>query len=169
MKYKLLLLTLLTLPKHYAEEILYNSLNIDGKPLKIIIDGSQSKIGSYDKFNSAYLCSPEDKYLCLESGFWTFAIPKSLHEIRDNAWEFRGKTFKLIEKSKPISILGKDYEVDLITTAYNFDNTNKGIMYFYFSYDKGLILLGFKNETDYFGNKYLLQGKCGFGAPNDCG
>ena len=127
------------------------------------IETNPDSFGVRDVRDEAKFCAAESADICIKSRDFELHIPKRLSSPTDT-WTRSGVTYTATVMKHPWRFLGVEDK-----TVYEIEKPNpsgKGTLRFLYSSSRGLIGMG--GFTDTTSGVFLLQSKCGFGAPSSC-
>jgi hypothetical protein len=111
------------------------------------------------KRTAAQVCSTDAAFQCLDSAGFQFAYPR--RRTSERSWSWKGANYTVTGEEQR-SLLGKPLFIVFIDQAIG----GAKRMRFVYSKEQGLLAFSSyaKNPTPIF----VLQGACGFGAPETC-
>ena len=143
----------------HAKKVSWDYINLSDSDQTFSIFSQPSSIALRDFGVEATECSSEDTYICLISKGLVFAVPKKTLKM-SSKWEFENESFEIVSV-REIEIFG------LLEKIYFIQSTQAEVkLSFLFSNIRGLI--GFGGLAPGSNKLFLLDGRCGFGAPQDC-
>ena len=145
------------IPNAQAEQWVYR--NPLDRVTIIRIQTNPNRFGIQDVLVKAKFCAKKSKYTCINSKVFKFAIPKFISKSR-KSWTKNRITYDLVE-IREINFFGIRDSVYIID-----DRIKAEEIRFIYSRNRGLI--GFGGYSKKYKNIFLIDSKCGFGAPMRC-
>lgn len=125
-------------------------IRIETNPDNMAVDG---------KMSAAKYCSADSEYICIRADDFSFHFPKEINSTM-RSWSVDGCSYS-VSSHHSASYFGVEHEVYVIT-----QDIPNGTIYYLYSKEGGLLAIGGKGSDA--STMYLLDSKCGYGAPADC-
>lgn len=138
----------------------YDGLSdVDGDPAGIGIDQDKRIMWIGHAGREMTLCDDSSPYFCFEGPALRFFVPKERAMTVGQAWAGGGVSFEIVGTSA-VGALGIVVECFVISSTQGDD-----VIRFYYSQEKGLVGMNFRNVVNGEQFFYLVQGSRGF--PHD--
>ena len=139
-------------PSAFSQSFEYANL-FDSKHL-IVIEIAPSSFISGDRAVDAYICKNADKYVCINSDWFNFAVPKNIGRSGEK-WEQGGQYYELLGSGE-MNFFG------IRRSFLQIQSIQNGIKYRYL-YSRKYGLVGFGAEIDGGLSIFMSQRGRGFG------
>ena len=124
------------------------------------IETNPDAIGMFDIRHPAEYCKLDNEFICIKSAEFEFFVPRDSSKL-DKTWDIKGVDYQVTFK-KNVLLFGIEDEI------YYIDKTDHdgGILRFLYSTSRGLVGMGgFSKKSSAI---FLLDVRCGYGAPSKC-
>jgi len=144
--------------EHFSNRYVYRNPAIPEN--FVIVDEDARTVRVNDVADAAFVCPAKDEYQCFVSEAIEYYVPRRLGSAK--TWKGRHATYS-IEQPNPKGLLGIEGNW-LRISAKSQDSQ----LYFLTSEQRGLVAFGAISESDDHVGVFVLESRCGFGAPASC-
>lgn len=120
----------------------------------VTIQISPAIFADRDRGFQAKYCDEKDEFICVSSGPFNFAVPRTLSSKTVN-WKYDGNFYRLLHKAQ-VNLLGIDVKAWVIAS----DQARSKFRFFY-SLDRGLLAIAVYTEGGY--RMFISTREFGFG------